>query len=619
MNTQKLKTMFNWQAQKNGFVVLSFSLLVIGIVIYGFLINEQKSKLQQTRHHGIELARILSEIPYEQLIYNKHHNGMLAITKYYLGDPKFAYCIITDKNGFNKANTKQAGIIIPHREPPSDPSGWLTENTFELDSAKRSVIEFQAPILSGNELSGYVRIAFYTPTFYVTANHIPFLAAITLPIIIVAGLFIYLLRREMRPLKNIEDVITDSMQKNSFANIQIKASGELSEFANKVNRFVNTTRERITDLSDNNRELEASSKLLSYQQAKIQSVLHAMPEGMMVFDEAGNISFSNEKISALFDFDKSSMDCGSLNWCKDNDVKCFLEKIVRNPLSNYINDSVEFTPESFKDKKYIAHAYPLFSPRDRNQIQGTLVLFRDYTDESLAKNARGEFVAHVAHELKNPLNVLAMYSESLLREEGESPEFRVEAVNVIQDEVERLSMLISNLLSITQIEMGSMQIDRRRVKLNDLLEDVFTTVKRSGTNKQLDFKLDLPRELSSLYVDKDLLRIALNNLLSNAVKYSDSTGSVSLSAEETDGFIHIKVTDSGIGVSTKEQPLIFDKFYRSDSDDVRSRTGHGLGLSLVKDIVNLHHGSIEIKSEVNQGTEFTITLENNASMLERAG
>ena len=617
MNSINLKTMLSWRSQRFGFVVLIFALLVFGVVIYGFVLNEQKTKLQETRHHGIELAHILSEMPYEQLIYNSNNNGLLAISKYYLGSPQFAYCVVADVNGLTMASAKQSGVNVPYLEPPADPSGWLAENTIELRADGPSVIEFQAPILSGGQLKGFIRIAFYKPTIHISASQISFLAAITLPIFIVAGLVVYLLRREMQPLKNIGDVITESIQQNNMSNIQIQAQGELAEFISKFNKFIATAREKISALSNDNRELEATSKLLGYQQTKLQSVLHAMPEGMMVFDEAGNISFSNEKINALFDLDKQEFNVAALDWCKDDSVKVFLQKIIHNPLSNYINDSVEFSPKSFPEKKYIAHAYPLFSPRDRNQIQGTLVLFRDYTEESLAKNARGEFVAHVAHELKDPLNVLAMYSESLLREEGESPEFRIEAVNVIQDEVERLSMLINNLLSITKIEMGSMNLNRQRVKLRDLLEDVFATIKRSGSNKELEFTLDIPGDLSSLYIDKDLMRIALNNLLSNAIKYSNSTGTISLSAENVDGFVYIRVADSGIGITEKEQPLIFDKFFRSDSDDVHSRSGHGLGLSLVKDIVNLHHGSIDIKSEVGQGTEFTIILENNTSMLER--
>jgi signal transduction histidine kinase len=612
------KALAKWQMQKNGLIILIGAVSVIAIVVYGLLINQHNIKVDQARSHGIELVRLLSEMPYEQLTNSSNNNGILALTKYYLGNPDFAYSVVTDQDGHTQVSTEQPGIIISKLVPPSDPSGWLAENTYQLDLLEKKVIEFQAPILDKGALRGFIRLAFFYPQVHIDARQIPFLASIALPIILIAGLFLFLMRRELKPLKNIGDVISESVKNNNIENIKIQANGELSEFVDKVNQYVSVTNQKITDLSVTNRDLEASSKILSYQQAKIQSVLQAIPEGMMVFDESGNISFSNMKVSALFDVDNEQMGGNTLEWCKNQQVRSFLEKIIRNPLSNYINDSVEFKPENLFDKKYIAHAYPLFSPKDRNYVQGTLVLFRDYTEESLAKNARGEFIAHVAHELKSPLNVLAMYSESLLREEGESREFRVEAVNVIQDEVERLTMLISNLLNITKIETGSLNLDRQRVKLRDLLQDVFTTIERSGSNKNIKFKLELPNELSSLYVDKDLLRIALNNLLTNAIKYNNDNGVVTLSAEEVDDLIHIRVSDTGIGVSENDQSMIFDKFFRSEDDDVRSRSGHGLGLSLVRDIINLHHGRVEVKSDIGLGAEFTITLENNANVLERA-
>ncbi len=606
--------MFNWRMQQSGVFILVFTLLGSAFIMFGFLSYDKTNKLNQTRIHGIELARILSEMPYEQLVKNKHHNGLLAIAKYYIGNPRFAYVAVTDKYGSIQASATQPGQTVSHRNAPVDPSGWLSEITIEKESSDKRIIEFQAPILSANQLNGFVRIAFHEPSTLFSSHHIPVISAILLPFITIVGLFIYLLNKENRVLSNLGNVLSDT---NKLNQVQVSASGELAEFIDKFNQYISGTKQHIEDVSNKHRELETSSKLISYQQAKIQSILHAVPEGMIVIDDTGNISFANDKMMALFGVDKNTLSDKSLIWCTDDKVKNYLHKIITNPLSNNNYEQVEFIPEGYADKKYVGRAFPLFSPRDTDQIHGTLVVFRDYTEESLAKNARGEFVAHVAHEIKNPLNVLAMYSESLLTEEGESHEHRIEAVNVILDEVERLSMLINNLLSITKIEMGSMDINRQRVKLKDLLEDVFATIKRTGSNKKLDFVIDVPGDLSSLYIDKDLMRIALNNLLSNAVKYSNHTGSIILSAEESDGYIHIKVADSGIGVSEEDQQFIFDKFYRSDSENARARTGHGLGLSLVKDIVNLHHGRIDINSTLGNGTEFIITIENNAALLER--
>ncbi len=432
-------------------------------------------------------------------------------------------------------------------------------------------------------------------------------------------MFLYLIKKEIRPLKIAGNQLNDLVNRGNFEQVELQASGELSDFINKFNNFVQLAQSRISELESNKDDLVASSKLLTYKQSKIESVLQALPEAVLVFDESGGVSFANSKVSSLLSVSvEAILNNDVASWSTDQNVLKYIKKIKNNPVSSYPAERLEFTPEHSPNKRIALKAYPLFSPKETKHVYGTLVLFQDVTQENLAKHARGEFVAHVAHELKAPLNVLAMYSESLQRKEGQSAEFRTEAVNVIHDEVERISMLINNLLSITKIEVGSLSLERQHVKLRDLLEDIFENMQRSGRTKQLNFTFDVPKEMSPLYIDKSLLRVAVNNLLTNAVKYSEPNGTVTLSAGEIDNSVYIKVRDFGIGIAEDEQDHIFDKFYRSDNEQVRERTGHGLGLSLAKDIVQLHHGSLHVQSQLGEGSEFTIMLENNSSMLERA-
>jgi len=255
---------------------------------------------------------------------------------------------------------------------------------------------------------------------------------------------------------------------------------------------------------------------------------------------------------------------------------------------------------------------------DEARIFGTLVLLRDTSQEALTKQASSDFVAHVSHELKSPLNVLAMYSESLQGEDGKDEKFRIEAANVIHDEVERLSMMINNILNITKIEMGSISIERTRVRLRDLLKDAFDACNRDAKEKDLTFTLDLPKEISPIALDKSLIRIVVNNLLTNAIKYSKQQGQVLLSAEETHRTILITVRDDGIGIAPEDQSKIFEKFYRSDSDEVRKRPGHGLGLSLAREIVQMHHGTLTVNSSVGEGSEFVIEFSKETSLLRKA-
>jgi signal transduction histidine kinase len=190
------------------------------------------------------------------------------------------------------------------------------------------------------------------------------------------------------------------------------------------------------------------------------------------------------------------------------------------------------------------------------------------------------------------------------------------SINVINDEVERLSNLIGNLLNISKIEAGNIAINMQRVKLNEFLQDTYDSVARSGDNSSIQFELNLSQNLPNIQLDKDLLRVALNNLLTNAVKYNRPGGKVSFSAEETDEQIILTISDTGIGIAEKDQPYVFEKFYRSDDDEVTQRSGHGLGLALAKEIIDLHHGSLHLQSTVGEGSVFTIELKKTSSFLK---
>jgi signal transduction histidine kinase len=204
-----------------------------------------------------------------------------------------------------------------------------------------------------------------------------------------------------------------------------------------------------------------------------------------------------------------------------------------------------------------------------------------------------------------------------LSEDGDDPKARTEAANIMHDEVERLGGLIDNLLSITRIEMGEISIERQRVRLHEFLEDTFEVASRSDAAGKLTFEIDLSSTLTSIMADKDLLRIAINNLLTNAVKYSRPGGVIKLSSEETEQSVRIAVRDEGIGIAADEQEKIFERFYRSEDAEARKSSGHGLGLALARDIVQLHYGTLTVTSTPNEGSEFVIQIWKEAGMLRQ--
>ena len=136
---------------------------------------------------------------------------------------------------------------------------------------------------------------------------------------------------------------------------------------------------------------------------------------------------------------------------------------------------------------------------------------------------------------------------------------------------------------------------------------------RSARGEQLRFLVDVPKDAAPIFVEKDLMRVALNNLLTNAVKYNDEGGEVSVLVEETETRTTIHVRDTGVGIRPEDLPKIFEKFYRSEDEAIRKRSGHGLGLSLAREIVELHGGSIRVESTVGVGSEFSIVLRKRAA------
>lgn len=229
-----------------------------------------------------------------------------------------------------------------------------------------------------------------------------------------------------------------------------------------------------------------------------------------------------------------------------------------------------------------------------------------------------DFVSHLSHELKSPLNVLGLYSESLLGAAGKSREFQKEAANVIAAEVDRLGTLITGLLNMTQIESGRLSPNPSLVNLQDVVDAAVEEAKANLAEKDCTFKLNAPKEVNPVLVDKNLIRIAIGHLLSNAVKYNKDNGKVTVTLEDTEDAVQIRVADTGIGVSDEEEAKIFNKFYRSTDKRVQAISGHGLGLALARQIVELHHGTLLLNRENSKGAEFIVNLWTEATAVRQA-
>lgn len=585
-----------WKSERLGLMMIAASVMAImatiGLVFKYQLVNEEA----QVRAQGSGLVQLLSEISYEQLV-PEGRQGALNLMYRSQGRTDLAYAVITDLSGNSLSEVSFPGVIIPPASLSKTPDKWIGERYLVLGGTTREALEFFAPLLNGQELIGQVRLGYFKPGLGVNVSEIPFFASLALCIFLLTAVYYLMMRREMQPLKTMVVAIETELNKQSKAGTALQLDGDARACMRGFGEFVKFNQRRMMELEAQRSEAVAHNKVLSYRCGRTERVLDSLPDGIILLDDMGVACFANSKLKMLVGIDPVEVLGHPVKeWCSDPQIFSFISRHIHPKVSGNFHEVLEVKPSGSISRDLLLHVRPLYLSEDSDSRFGFLIVVQDKTAEVLAKSSCMEFVSHVAHELKSPLNVLAMYSEELQRGSEVEEALQVESANVIHDEVERLGTLINNLLSLTMIEMGSMNVERQRVKLRDLVADAFDAVSRLGRENGLKFKLDLPKEISPVAVDKNLLRIALNNLLTNAIKYNHEDGTVTMSVEELDEVVRITVQDTGLGIAKEDQAHIFDKFFRSEEKDIRQRSGHGLGLSLVRDIVNLHNGSIRVNS-----------------------
>ncbi len=240
--------------------------------------------------------------------------------------------------------------------------------------------------------------------------------------------------------------------------------------------------------------------------------------------------------------------------------------------------------------------------------EGMAWILNDITQQRIATEARDQFLMTATHELRTPLTNLQAYAEALLEEEDLEIERQKEFCNVINSEANRLGRLVDQLLTVSQMEAGSMVANRHELELLPLLENAAEQLRGQAEKKQIALTTNLSAKLPTVFGDRDKLQAVLVNLLGNAIKYTPDHGQVLLRCSADDRWIHISVEDNGLGIAEDEHEKVFEKFFRGAATRESDHRGNGLGLAFAREIARLHGGDIELQSAVGEGSAFTLRL-----------
>jgi PAS domain S-box-containing protein len=590
-----------------GIILIACALAVITLVVALLVARQQDSQAAQVRVKGVALARSLGGMPLAQLDDGKG-TGVLGALLAWHDDGNFAYAAITDATGRTLAEVASRGTITPHAPLPPGAAAGFGERDLPASAAGPALREFYGPLADRSRGAAFVRVGFRQPRYAVLARDVSFLALLALMMFLVVPVIYLVIKREMAPLAGLHDQLRHLAAPDQPA-AQARDMGELVA---GMQACLTQAGERIARLELGERNATADNRLLQYGGKKLNAALHSLPDGLLMLDPGGDVTFVSGKVEPLLGMSMDALLGRPVDsWCGDPALRNLLGRYsgaTRNTsqAGQGGTHSVEFAPANVEGRQLSATAQPLSGGQGTMSF-GTLVVLRDVTREHLARQAGNDFVAHVSHELKSPLNVIGMYAEMLADSDEES--LRVESLNVIQDEIERMNTMVGNLLNVSKLEAGSLSPERNRVRLDDMLRDAHDQALARIEGKGLRMDLDLPRELDAVTIDKDLFRIALNNLLTNAIKYNREGGSVTLAARNDGHEIVISVRDTGIGIAPADRERIFEKFYRvSESGAPVARGGHGLGLYLAAQIVEMHHGRLVLDSEPGVGSTFSIHL-----------
>lgn len=381
--------------------------------------------------------------------------------------------------------------------------------------------------------------------------------------------------------------------------------------------YVEQVRCRVDELRLQKKELDIQMRVAETERQNTEAIIFSISEAVLVIDSFGELVLANTAAETLFGFDAKQWRHRPLDRILADSSLVALLKDARTTGEHSVRRQVEYS--LIKNDRTQTFNITLSTVQDsRGQSRGVVAVFHDITRERELAQIKSDFVSAVSHELRTPLSSIKAYVEMLVDGEAHNEDTRRQFYQIIESETERLQRLINNILSISKIESGVIEVRRQQVQANDVVRNVVAMMMPQAGEKRISLECETDEYLPTVLADKDMVHQAVLNVLSNAVKYTPAGGQVRISTATADGGQHIQITvrDNGMGIKAQDLPRIFDKFYRS-RDGAAVAKGTGLGLNLVKHLVEtVHAGKIAIASEPGAGTTIVLQFPCEPSLIQ---
>ncbi len=460
-----------------------------------------------------------------------------------------------------------------------------------LDGKKGSVTDKNSPIMDyALPLDGGRYIVYVTDTMEevneVIGNmFINIFWALMFGLLISLILGFFLSRTIISPISTLQHR-SESMAEGDFTRkIEVRSRDEIGRLTIAFNEMA--------------AKINTSLVEIQAEKNKVEAILLNMTDAVVAYDSNGTLIHINPAGENLLGEHKNSSFDELFSMLEAN---ISLYRILYLDSDETIERDLEFGGKNLK---------ACFAPfnTERSLTAGVVVVFQDITRRQMLDNARREFVANVSHELRTPLTTIKTYAETISdMGEGSANESVLHFVEVIENEADRMTRLVKDLLTLSQLDSSKLVDRRKQFDIALLVSSVTEKLSVSAKNTGHRIKTDINMPSSLCFGEPDAIEQVLTNIISNSIKYTPGGGKIDVSCYGDFSKAYITVRDNGIGIPASDLPRIFERFYRVDKARSRQSGGTGLGLAIAKEIVERHHGTIEIESPGHSGTTVKIAL-----------
>ncbi|MBN1541652.1 response regulator [candidate division KSB1 bacterium] len=344
---------------------------------------------------------------------------------------------------------------------------------------------------------------------------------------------------------------------------------------------------------------------VAHEKSRIRTIINAIDDGILVINQDKQVVLWNPRFLKLLEIDRKVAVGDSVYQLLPEKLYEQFDRVFdQQPQLKAIKQEIVIHPPA--KLVIMVNTTPVIN--SSGELLGVVSVFRDISELKQLDLLKSQFINMAAHELKAPLSAIKGYIELLIDATlGNTLDQYSHQLDRSRERIDALVNLINDLLNISRIEAGTVRRDIEPIDMSELLQNTLDFFRNDIEKRGLQLEQQIAADLI-LDADREEIQRVLTNLISNAIKYNKESGAISVNAERNNGYIRIQVSDTGIGLKPEERDHLFEEFFRAKNPLTRNITGTGLGLTILKKIVDSYAGRIEVESEFEAGSTFTVFL-----------